>query len=75
MSINVSAINTGGSHLSCTAVKLDSHLAHIFCQKCTIQFLSNLMEILVLISWITNKQDRFLCSQNIWIKWDPPVHQ
>ena len=27
------------------------------------------------ISQITDKLDRFSCSQNIWLKWDPPVYR
>ena len=26
-----------------------------------------------MISWITDKPDRFSCSQKIWLKWGPPV--
>ena len=28
----------------------------------------------MLISWITDKLDRFSCSQKIWLKQDPPIY-
>ena len=41
---NKASVDTGGSYLSHTAVKPDSHLAQIFCHKtCIIYFLYNLM--------------------------------
>ena len=58
-----------GSHLSHTAVKLDSCLAQIFCQH----FIIILYYYKNWISQIILKPDRFSISQNIWLKWDPPV--
>ena len=68
--ITVTLTYTGGSCLSCTAVKLDSHLAQIF--FCQISFY-NEAYYNNWISWIMLKPDRFSCSQKIWLKWDPPV--
>ena len=61
--------HTGGPWLSCTAVKLDSSLTQIFCQKFFVYF----VYFIVLISQITHKSDRFSCSQKIWLKQNPPV--
>ena len=61
---------TGGSHLSCTAVKQDSCLAQIFLYQ--IVFFP-LTCIIVLISRNTDQLDRFPCSQKIWLMQGPPV--
>ena len=62
-------LDTGGPHLSHTAVKPVSCLAWIFCQNHTGPWECKL----VLISQITDKPDRFSCSQKIQLKRDPPV--
>ena len=66
-------IYTGGSNLSCTEVKPDSHLAQIFCKSEFHKFTGYDLSNNNWISQVMLRLDRFLCSQKIWLKWDPPV--
>ena len=61
--LEIGFLCTGGLHLSHTVVKLDSHLAQIFCQNNFHKFTRYGLINNTWISQITHMPDRFSCSK------------